>query len=209
MILPVPIFEYDITRSLDLDAESAELRLRYRDKKVYAVGHGLAADWELNDGKCTRVFLEAVPSFVVSAVETTGFESESVEAEALRLDNLSQIDTRPDEVASMLDAFVEAFSAWVSEQEDDTVSRIDPDSGRVVRTIPVGDRPRYLTADFERVWVPNAGDGTVSVIDARTNRVLEDPVRVGRGVDRADVGLDAVWVTRPVDGTVLRIEPGS
>lgn len=112
------IFEYDIARSFDLDAESAELRLRYRDKKVHAVGHGMAADWELTAGKCTRVFLEPVPAFVVPAVETTGFESGSIEADALRLDNLAQMDTCPDKIISMLDAFVDAFSFWVSAQEE-------------------------------------------------------------------------------------------
>lgn len=111
------ILEYDISRSFDLDAESAELRLRYRDKTVFAVGHGMAADWELTDAGCAQVFLEPVPAFVVPGVETTGFKPESVEAAALRLDNLSRIDRQLDEIELMLVAFVKAFSAWVSEQE--------------------------------------------------------------------------------------------
>ncbi|MFI6888516.1 helicase-related protein [Streptosporangium canum] len=119
-VTPAPggqIFEYDSSRSLDPDAESAELRLRYRDRKVYAVGHGMAADWDLTHGECTRVFLDPVPAFVVPAIETTGFDPESGAAKALRLDNLSRIDTQPDEVVSMLDVFVKAFSDWVSKQE--------------------------------------------------------------------------------------------
>ncbi|MGR6317508.1 helicase-related protein [Micromonospora soli] len=140
-VAPAPggqIFEYDISPSFDMDAESAELRLRYRDKKVYAVGHGMAADWELTDGECARVFLEPVPAFVVAAVETTGFKSDSVEADALRLDNLSRIDTQPDEIASMLDAFVEAFSAWVSEQQD----RVDGFGHRAAVAQSITDRAR-------------------------------------------------------------------
>ena len=43
------IEEYDTTRSLELDHESAELRLRYRNRRIYAVGHGMAADWEIVD----------------------------------------------------------------------------------------------------------------------------------------------------------------
>ncbi|MEV4663306.1 helicase-related protein [Micromonospora echinofusca] len=110
--------EYDGPRSLDLDAESAELRLRYRDRKVYAVGHGMAADWVLTNGECSRVFLDPVPAFVVPAIETTGFDPATHEAQALRLDNLSRIDKQAVEVTSMLDAFVKAFSDWVSTQED-------------------------------------------------------------------------------------------
>jgi hypothetical protein len=120
-VTPVPggqVLEYDTSRSFDFDAESAELRLRYRDRKVYAVGHGMAADWEFTDGKCTRVFLDPVPAFVVPAVETTGFDPESDEAKALRLDHLAQIDTHPGEVLATLDAFVNAFASWVAEQEE-------------------------------------------------------------------------------------------
>ncbi|MFD3937116.1 helicase-related protein [Streptomyces sp. NPDC058611] len=112
------IFEYDGARSLDLDDESAELRLRYRDKRVYAVGHGMAADWDLRDDACTRVFLDPVPAYVVPAVETTGFAPGSEAAKALRLELLERIDTEPAEVLSTLDVFVESFSDWVAEQED-------------------------------------------------------------------------------------------
>jgi YVTN family beta-propeller protein len=97
-------------------------------------------------------------------------------------------------------------AVWVANQEDDTVSRIDPSSNRVVRTIPVGDRPRYLGADSERVWVPNSGDGTLSTIDIATNRLIGEPLEVGDSVDRAVVGVEVVWATRPSDGTVVRVE---
>lgn len=111
------ILEYDTSRTFDVDAESAELRLRYRNRKVYAVGHGMAADWNLTDEQCTRVFLTPVPAFVVPAVETTGFKQGTEEAKALGLDALSRIDTTPDEVFLTLDAFARAFSAWASDQE--------------------------------------------------------------------------------------------
>jgi hypothetical protein len=112
------ILEYDRSNAFDSDPESGELRLRYRDKMVYAVGHGMAADWDTTDGTCTRVFLDPVPAFVVPAVETTGLAPESVESEALLLDNLSRIDTETNRVTSTLDAFVDAFSSWISEQYD-------------------------------------------------------------------------------------------
>lgn len=111
------IREYDAARSIDLDDESAELRLRYRDKRVYAVGHGMAANWDLRDGACTRVFLDPVPAYVVPAVETIGLAPESEAAKALRLDLLERIDTHPAEVLTTLDVFVESFSDWVTEQE--------------------------------------------------------------------------------------------
>ncbi|MFG3191404.1 helicase-related protein [Streptomyces omiyaensis] len=119
-VRPAPggtIREYDVMQSFDSDAEAAELRLRYHDKKVYAVGHGMAAEWDLSDGVCARVFLEPVPAFVVPAVETTGFPPDSDAAKALRLDFLERIDKEPGEVVARLDVFVEAFAHWVAEQE--------------------------------------------------------------------------------------------
>lgn len=111
------ILDYDTSRAFDFDDESAELRLRFRDRKLYAVGHGMAADWELTDGNCARVFLEPVPAFVVPAVETIGFQEGTTEAGALRLKLLEKIDSAPNDVLPSLDAFVVAFAGWVAEQK--------------------------------------------------------------------------------------------
>ncbi|WP_042369556.1 helicase-related protein [Streptacidiphilus neutrinimicus] len=110
------ILEYDTTRSIDTDPETAELRLRYRNKKVYAVGHGMAASWEFTEGRCTRAFLEPVPAFVVPTVETTAFDEATPEAKALALEHLQEIDTEPDAVLRSLDAFVSAFANWASDE---------------------------------------------------------------------------------------------
>ncbi|MBD7981565.1 helicase-related protein [Oerskovia merdavium] len=110
------IREYDTRRAFDVDEESAEIRLRFRNRKVYAVGHGMAADWTTLDGRCTQVRLEPVPHFVVPDVETTGFKEGTAEADALRLDHLATLDAYPDDVLASLRAFVRAFGAWVAEQ---------------------------------------------------------------------------------------------
>ena len=53
--------QYDVSRGIDVDPEAAELRLRYRNRKVFAVGHGMSADWELDEqGKCVRINLDPV-----------------------------------------------------------------------------------------------------------------------------------------------------
>lgn len=111
------IEEYDTTRALELDGESAELRLRYRNRRIYAVGHGMAADWDADMESCTRVWLEPVPAHVVPAIETVGFDADTPQAEALSLQTLAGIDSSRDEVIQSLDAFVNAFATWVSEQE--------------------------------------------------------------------------------------------
>ncbi|MBM9467496.1 helicase-related protein [Nakamurella leprariae] len=110
------ILEYDTSRTFDIDPESAELRLRYRSRKVYAVGHGMAADWQLDGERCIKIGLKPVPSFVVLAVETTGFVESTAEAQALRLDHLARLDSSPSEVLASLDAFTQAFAQWVERE---------------------------------------------------------------------------------------------
>jgi hypothetical protein len=113
------IREYDTHCAFDIDDESAELRLRYRNRKVFAVGHGMAADWELTErGRCTRVWLDPVPSFVVPAVETTAFDDSAAEARALSLAHLARLDSSPSEVLASMDAFVDAFATWVVAEAD-------------------------------------------------------------------------------------------
>jgi len=109
--------EYDVRRSLDVDEESAELRVRYRKRKVYAVGHGMAADWALTGSDCSRVFLDPVPAFVVPAIEVTGFRPGTAEDQALELRHLARIDTDAGAVLSSLDAFLHAFCEWVDAEE--------------------------------------------------------------------------------------------
>lgn len=133
------ILEYDTTRGFDLDGEAAELRLRYSNRKVYAVGHGMAADWELTGDGCTRVWLDAVPSFVVPAIETTGFKAGTAEGEALRLDRLSRIDTETDDVIASLDAFVTAFTGWIEGQE--------------ARVVNFGDDAEVAANIVKRSWI--------------------------------------------------------
>lgn len=129
------IQEYNTRQALDVDDESAELRLRFRNRKVYAVGHGIAADWTVAEDTCTQVRLESVPHFVVPDVETIGFEDGTTEAKALRLDHLATLDVDTEHVLESLRAFVRAFGNWVSGQEVRAAS-LGPD--RVVADRIVG-----------------------------------------------------------------------
>ena len=132
------IEEYDTSRSLELDDESAELRLRYRDRRIYAVGHGMAANWDVADGRCERVWLEPVPAHVVPAIETVGFETGTPESDALELERLSRIDSAQDEVLASLDAFVDAFASWVRSQQE-RVDSFGPDASVAARIVDRSD----------------------------------------------------------------------
>jgi len=112
------ILEYDVSRAIDVDPEAAELRLRYRSRKVFAVGHGMAADWEMDErGNCVRIKLDPVPHFVVPAIEQTGGDDLDGRARpALDLALLATIDSEPAPVLEALGSFVDSFSEWVADQ---------------------------------------------------------------------------------------------
>ena len=146
-------FEYDPTGYLDIDDEAAELVLRYRKRKVYAVGHGMAADWTLERDDCTRIWLDPVPSFVVPAIGTLDFEARTPEAGALSLLHLAKLDTDPVTVLTSLDAFVNAFDRWVSEQEQRVASFGNDEkvARRIVdRSIRAAERMREAIALLRR-----------------------------------------------------------
>jgi len=56
-------------------------------------------------------------------------------------------------------------AVWVTNRVDGTVSRIDPVSGEVTDTIPVGGDPIRVAVGEGAVWVTDYLDGTVSRID--------------------------------------------
>ncbi len=113
------VLPYDVHSSIDSAQEAKELRLRYRNKKVYAVGHGLAADWELDDsGNCQRVFLDPVPHYVVPAIEQTAMNGTSAAARAMDIEYLATVDTDLNGVTESLSAFVDEFEIWVKSQEN-------------------------------------------------------------------------------------------
>jgi YVTN family beta-propeller protein len=96
---------------------------------------------------------------------------------------------------------------WVSNLKDDTVARVDPDTFKVVATIPVGREPKELVAALGSVWVVNSRSNTVTRIDPRTNRVVGSPISVGQNPIGITATRGAIWVTNFADDTVSAIKP--
>jgi virginiamycin B lyase len=96
-------------------------------------------------------------------------------------------------------------SVWVTNSGDDTVSRINPRSRRVVATIDVGDHPTGLTVSRGAIWVANFEDDNVQRIDVDTDEVVAT-IPVGDGPNYPRLG-GSVWVPNSRDGTLTRIDP--
>jgi peptide/nickel transport system substrate-binding protein len=91
-------------------------------------------------------------------------------------------------------AVLAAFgSIWVANHLDDSVSRLEPATGREVAKIPVRDGPNALAAAAGSVWVGNELDGSITEIDPDTNEV-EPPVPVGGTVGSLTTSGDDLWL---------------
>jgi YVTN family beta-propeller protein len=98
-------------------------------------------------------------------------------------------------------------AVWVADQEDNTVTRIDPAVANAVTTVlPVGRGPTAIAVGANGVWVANTGEDTISRIDPDAAAVVAR-IRVGRRPTGVAVGAGGVWVTSSVDGSVSRIDP--
>jgi DNA-binding beta-propeller fold protein YncE len=90
----------------------------------------------------------------------------------------------------------------------DTVTRIDPATGRTVATITVARAPLDVAATPGAVWVTNSGAGGDSVarIDPHTNRLSGRPVSTGASPQSLAVGGGSLWVANHDARTVTRID---
>ena len=116
---------------------------------------------------------------------------------------------------------------YVTKIVDDTVSVIDTTTNKVIDTKPntpeidpikVGDTPDSIVYDpvNKRMYVTNVVDGTVSVIDTTTNKVIDtkpntpeiDPIMVGAGPRGIayDLVNKIMYVANSRDGTVSLID---
>ena len=91
---------------------------------------------------------------------------------------------------------VGADAIWVTDAQDDAILRVDPETLKIVATIPVGDTPLGVEVTSGAVWVVNR-DGTVSRIDPNTDEVVAEIV-VGLVGDLIAT-RDALWLSAETD----------
>jgi YVTN family beta-propeller protein len=97
-------------------------------------------------------------------------------------------------------------SVWATDNEQNLVRRIDPDSAKIIRKVRTGNDPVAITTGLDAVWVANRGDGSVSRIDPRTDSVTK-AISVGESPVAVAVGEGSVWAANAADRSVARIDP--
>jgi DNA-binding SARP family transcriptional activator/ABC-type transport system substrate-binding protein len=98
-----------------------------------------------------------------------------------------------------------ASSIWVTSGDEQTVSRVDPDTGKVRQTIQVGSGASSIAADDHGVWVANSLAGTVSRIDPRTDSVVQT-IHLHGTPSAITLGRGSVWVANRDSNTVSRLD---
>ncbi len=96
---------------------------------------------------------------------------------------------------------------WITGFDAHILVAVDASTGVVLPSIPVGPKPRFLTAGGGSVWTLNQGDGTVSRVDTNTKKVV---ATIAAGIPGLGGGIcygaDSVWAT-VFDIPLTRIDP--
>jgi YVTN family beta-propeller protein len=106
--------------------------------------------------------------------------------------------------APSVDAVFGGGALWIATREEDTVTKLVPATGDLV-PIGVGRVPQRLTYAGGRIYVANYNSSDLSVIDAKTSRVIGDPVDVPVNPFALTVGGGALWVTSPPNNVITRV----
>ncbi|MGP5217197.1 helicase-related protein [Psychrobacter celer] len=128
------IGEYPDISYQDLSLEYQELHLQYQHKKVYAIGHGAAVDWDIfdncdayikdssSDSNSPHIYTDFMPTYEVPMV--TADIAINADFDVLLLNNLINIQDNRQQICSALDEFVDGYQEWISNQRAD-VNKFD------------------------------------------------------------------------------------
>ena len=134
-----------------LDNEMQELALQYQHKKIFAVGHGAAVDWQLNkNNKVQKIFTDFMPRVEVPQMTADVLSSDSP---VLSMDFLKGCIEKPEVVFKELDAFIAAYSRWIAQQVN-AVSSVPeeqkPAADRIVKRMHLASQRMQQGVDFLR-----------------------------------------------------------
>jgi YVTN family beta-propeller protein len=85
---------------------------------------------------------------------------------------------------------------WITSVESNVLTAVDASTGKVLDSIAIGAKPRFLTTGGGSIWTLNQGDGTISRVDEKSRRVVAT-IAVGIPGPGGDIGYgaDSVWGT--------------
>jgi YVTN family beta-propeller protein len=100
---------------------------------------------------------------------------------------------------------VGAGSVWMITDAQGSLSRIDPVSGSVMDVVHLPPGSSNAVFSDGRIWVTRADGADLTVVDASTDKVL-DQVPVGLHPRFVTAGAGAIWTVDQGDGALSRID---
>ena len=85
---------------------------------------------------------------------------------------------------------------WITGFDSNRLVAVNATTGHLLATVPVGPKPRFLTAGAGSIWTLNQGDGTVTRVDARSKHVLAT-IKTGSPGTGGEIcyGASSIWTT--------------
>lgn len=107
------ILPYTSTAELNMDEEEEELALRYRNKQIFAVGHGISVDWTDPEEGPVTVRIDPLPAFTVPVLE-----ARTSDAEIFNLMSLARLEEEPTAIIQGLTQFVDDYETWTEREAE-------------------------------------------------------------------------------------------
>ena len=96
------------------DEEELSLEMMYRDRRVFAIGHGCAADWKAGRHGAAQIMTSAIPRVVVPPVEPRSGDHRYLNMQFLQGDTPSP----EEDIPAALNDLCDSYAAWVSSKRD-------------------------------------------------------------------------------------------
>ena len=160
-----------------LTDEEQELELQYREQRIYAVGHGAAADWEVKPGRAARIRSDFMPEAQVPMMTVDTGEEDVV----LDLDRLAGSHATDD-----LARFAEGYSDWIVEQRHIASSLRTPAEQATANRIC--DRMNLALARMRRCVEMLRADRLAAESFRLANRAMLDQMRQAHRVAGKETG---------------------
>jgi len=98
-----------------LDEEEQELEIQYCSRHIYAIGHGTAVEWIVDDNeRVLELYSSAIPAVEVPQMTA---DTNSAAGSVLSLAYLSNFASNRADILDDLAGFVDGYAEWVSEQK--------------------------------------------------------------------------------------------
>ena len=161
-----PRVEYSL-----LDDEEQEIELQYKQRKIYAIGHGAAVDWIEKDEGVTEIRSDFMP--VVEVPQVTA-DVAGDDTKILQMAYLATCQESTADIVNGLDQFVDNYAQWVGHQQS-IVDGLASHEAKVANRIT--DRMEETLKRMRSGVKMIASDATVALAFSIANRAMFDQMR--------------------------------